>query len=180
MFVKTGFLTYTNHPSNWLDGGKLMKRQLTIAIGLFVLCGYVHAQNEVYLCINADGTKEYKNTGATKGCKKVDLPNITTIPAPARRAVARNNSSPSDFPKVDGTTQKARDDDRRQILQDEMKAEQQKLADLKKTFNNGEPERQGNERNYAKYQERVVSMKDDIGRSEKNIEALQRELNNLR
>jgi predicted RNase H-like nuclease (RuvC/YqgF family) len=90
------------------------------------------------------------------------------------------SGSPSDFPRVDSGTQKARDNDRMQILLDEMKSEEQKLAALKKDFNNGEPERHGDERNYAKYQERVAAMKDDIGRSEKNIEALKREINNLK
>ena len=61
-----------------------------------------------------------------------------------------------------------------------MKREEQKLADLKKEYNDGEPERQGNERNYAKYQERVASMKEAIERSERNIEALKREMGNLK
>jgi hypothetical protein len=117
-----------------------------------------------------------------KGCKKVDVPGLTLIPAPAKRPAAlqtaslRSASVPVDFPKVDSNAQKLRDNDRRQILLDEMKSEQEKLAALKKDYNNGEPERQGDERNYAKYQERAVAMRDDINRAEKNIEALQREL----
>lgn len=145
--------------------------------------GVVHAQSEVYLCVGENGQKEYKNTGITKGCKRVDLPGITTIPAPpARKAAIQTASakSPSDFPKVDNGMQKARDNDRRQILLDEMKAEEQKLANLKKEYNNGEPERRGDERNYAKYQERVAAMKEDMDRSEKNIDALRRELGNLK
>lgn len=164
---------------------KIMKKQL---VGLFLLgtaAGYVHAQSEVYLCVDEHGKKEYKNTGLTKGCKKVDLPGITMIPAPPKRVAAQNSpakaaSSPSDFPKVDGGTQKVRDNDRKQILLDEMKSEEQKLANLKKDFNNGEPERRGDERNYAKYQERVAAMKEDIDRAEKNIEALKREIGNLK
>ena len=54
------------------------------------------------------------------------------------------------------------------------------MADLKRDFNTGEPERQGNERNYAKYQERVSGMRDEINRSERNVEALRREIANLR
>ncbi|HBI67691.1 MAG TPA: DUF4124 domain-containing protein, partial [Massilia sp.] len=38
----------------------------------------------------------------------------------------------------------------------------------------------GNERNYAKYQERVGQMREDIGRTERNIEALRREIGNIR
>jgi hypothetical protein len=167
-----------------------MKQQLSVVLLLAAVTGYAHAQSDVYLCVDESGKKEYKNTGATKGCKRIDLPGLTMVPAPtaptapkkpvAQTAAAKPSSTPSDFPKVDGDTQKTRDNDRKQILLDEMKAEEQKLANLKRDFNNGEPERRGDERNYAKYQERVAVMKDDIGRTEKNIEALKRELGNLR
>lgn len=163
-----------------------MKKQITGLLLLAVAAGVAHAQSEVYLCVDEHGKKEYKNTGLTKGCKKVDLPGITMIPAPPKKAAVQTTAAskasgaPSDFPKVDGDTQKARDSDRKQILLDEMKSEEQKLANLKKEFNNGEPERRGDERNYAKYQERVAAMKDDISRVEKNIEALKREINNLK
>lgn len=164
-----------------------MKHQLSGLLALLILSGVAHAQSEVYLCVDDHGKREYKNTGITKGCKKVDLPGITMIPAPpsakksaTQTASARTASSPADFPKVDGSTQKARDTDRRQILLDEMKSEEQKLANLKREYNNGEPERRGDERNYAKYQERVALMKEDIERSEKNIEALKREISSLK
>ena len=153
---------------------------------LAAAAGASQAQTDVFLCVDDNGKKEYKNTGAVKGCKKIDLPSLTMVPAPPKRTVVQTaaaktgTSTPSDFPKVDSDTQKARDSDRKQILLDEMKTEEQKLANLKKEFNNGEPERRGDERNFAKYQERVASMKDDIGRTEKNIEALKRELGNLK
>jgi len=162
-----------------------MTRLLTGLISLLLLQSIAYAQTEVYLCVDANGRKEYKNTGATKGCSKVDLPGITVVPAPvlpssSKKALSKSASSPADFPKVDDSTQKARDSDRKQILMDELKSEQKKLDDLKKDYNNGEPERLGGERNYAKYQERTAAMKEDISRTEKNIEALQRELNNLK
>ncbi|MBC3876801.1 DUF4124 domain-containing protein [Undibacterium sp. FT79W] len=162
-----------------------MKRLLIGFISLIAIQNIAHAQADVFLCVDDNGKKEYKNTGATKGCKRVELPGITVVPAPAlpstpKKAQAKSASSPADFPKVDEGTQKARDSDRRQILLDELKAEEQKLADLKKEYNNGEPERRGDERNYAKYQERTGMMKDNISRTEKNIEALRREISNLK
>jgi len=164
----------------------MMKRQIPVLLLLAAASGLVLAQNEVYLCVDESGKKEYKNTGITKGCKKVELPGITMIPAPPKKTVAQTvaakpaANTPADFPRVDSGTQKARDNDRRQILLDEMKNEEQKLANLRKDFNNGEPERRGDERNYAKYQERVAAMKEDIERAEKNIEALKREIGNLK
>lgn len=161
-----------------------MKRQFPVLCLFAALAGYAHAQSDVFLCVDESGKKEYKNTGTMKGCKRIDLPSLTMVPAPKRQAMqtasAKPASSPSDFPKVDGNTQKARDNDRKQILLDEMRNEEQKLASLQKEFNNGEPERRGDERNYAKYQDRVATMKEDMTRTEQNIEALKRELGNLK
>lgn len=161
-------------------------KTITFSLALWALfCVGAYAQSEVYLCVDERGNKEYKNTGGTKGCKRVDLPGITTVPAAKQRPVvaqtaAKSASSPADFPKVDGGTQKARDNDRRQILLDELKNEEQKLSVLQKEFNNGEPERRGEERNFAKYQDRVNLMKEDLARTEKNVEALKREISNLK
>lgn len=156
-----------------------MKRQFA-----FLLCSIivlpVFAQSDVYLCIDANGNKEYKNTGSTARCKKVDLPPMTTLPAPAKSAAPASKSAPSDFPRVDDSVQKARDNERRQILQDELRKEEKKLADIRSEYNNGQPERLGSERNYAKYQERTATLKDNLERTEKNVEALKRELNNLK
>jgi hypothetical protein len=159
-----------------------MKR---IFAGFLFFCAFavqVHAETDVYLCVDENGKKEYKNTGATKGCKKVELEGITVVPAPPmpKKANVSPASTPPSFPKVDDGTQKARDSDRRQILSDELKTEDQKLASLKKEYNNGEPERLGGEKNFAKYQERTTMMKDELARTEKNIEALKRELGNLK
>jgi hypothetical protein len=154
------------------------------ALALLALPIGAYAQGDVYVCVAENGSKEYRNTGVTKGCKRLDIQSSVVIPAPERKvapqaAISRPAvTSPADFPKVDSSTQKARDTDRRQILMDEMRAEEQKLSDQKKEFNGGEPERRGDERNYAKYQTRVANMKDELSRTEKNIDALRRELGN--
>jgi hypothetical protein len=148
-------------------------------------CNAAQAQSAIYKCIDAQGRVEFTDISKA-GCKALDLPG--SIPAPARRAGAapRQSSaavpvtSPANFPRVDTAVQKARDDDRRGILNDELRAEEKKLADLKAAFNGGEPERQGNEKNYAKYQERVAGMQTDISRTESNIVALRREIANIR
>ena len=141
------------------------------------------AQSEVFVCMNANGTREYKNTGETKGCKRVDMQGVTMIPSvtpprkPASPTTTAAVNTPGDFPRIDTGTQKARDNDRVQILTDELRNEEKKLATLRQEYNNGEPERRGDERNYAKYQDRTAALKDDVSRTEKNIEALKREIN---
>jgi len=145
--------------------------------------GNACAQSTVYLCTDAKGNKEYTNTPA-KGCKKMDLPGLTTVPAPKKGAAPLANSkkpdTPGGFPKVDDKTQKSRDSDRKQILQDELRTEDEKLAKLKVEYKSGEPDRLGDEKNYAKYQERTAKMKEDVERAEKNVEALKREIANLK
>jgi len=161
-----------------------MKRQLVILLFSVVAIPALpaFAQSEVYLCVDSNGNREYKNTGATKGCKRVDLPGVTTVPASnAKKNTPQTASAkPGDFPRVNDTVQKARDSDRKQILQDELRTEEQKLAAIRSEYNSGEPERRGDERNYAKYQERTAALKDDLARTEKNVDALKRELGNLK
>jgi hypothetical protein len=165
--------------------------RLALLAGLAAHDG-ARAQSVVYKCVDKNNRVEFTDINKP-GCKVLDLPGyVASTPAPAPRAVpavtmrqgagrpAGAAPNPAGFPRVDGATQKARDDDRRAILEDELRAEERKLADLKRDFNNGEPERQGNEKNYAKYQERVAQMRDNIGRSEKNVEALKREIANIK
>ncbi len=151
-----------------------MKQFLFLVITAFG-ANLAWADADTYVCTDANGVKTFTNmVGEGKGCKKVDLPTLTTFPAPKRSAKA-----PSDFPKVDEATQKKRDAERKQILADELRSEQQKLSDLTTQYNNGEPDRNGNERNYAKYQDRTQSLKDELTRTQQNVDALQRELNGL-
>lgn len=50
---------------------------------------------------------------------------------------------------------------------------------MKREYNNGEPERMGNERNYQKYLDRVADLKSGIARKEGDIAAIKRELSKL-
>ena len=147
----------------------------------------VPARADIYLCLDASGRRELTDMNRP-GCKPIEA--TGAIPAPSSRPAstpapraARTTAptvTPASFPRVDSAQQRVRDNDRREILTEELRNEERKLIELRRDFNNGEPERQGNERNYAKYQERVGSMRDNISRSEKNIEALRRELSNIK
>jgi hypothetical protein len=164
-----------------------------LVLGLFLISNCVGnsawARSDVYLCVDANGKKEYKNTGNVKGCTKLDFPSATPIAAPApsaNRKPATSTTSakavnvPSNFPKIDESAQKARDSDRKQILLDEHKSEEQKLASLIKEFNNGAPERRAEDKTQERYLERVQHMRADISRAEKNLEALKRELSKIK
>ncbi|NNG24262.1 DUF4124 domain-containing protein [Massilia sp. ML15P13] len=151
-------------------------------------------QAQVYKCVDDQGRVEFTDQNR-RGCKQLEsfTPSISSpppvrasAPIPAVRPPNPGSTgpaaatTPTSFPRVDTAQQRARDDDRREILNDELRLEEKKLADLRRDFNGGEPERQGNERNYAKYQERVASMREEIGRTETNIASLRREIANIR
>lgn len=130
----------------------------------------LNVQAEIYKYVDENGRVTYSNI-PKKGSRKLDLEALPTIPGVKPQA-----SSPNNFPKVDSSTQKKRDDSRRKILAEELDAEEKQLADAKKALAEGEGTRLGDERNYQKYLDRVQKLKDDVARHEKNVEALQKEL----
>src|SRR5881392_1309961 len=90
-----------------------------------------------------------------KGCRTLEGAPITVVqgarprtgsPVPAKGEAARPGEG-----RVESGEQRARDSDSRRILQEELKREEDRLAVLQKEYNNGEPDRQGDERNYQKY-----------------------------
>jgi hypothetical protein len=120
-----------------------------------------------------------------KGCKSLEgtpvtviqspRPRVATAPSPAPASAAR----PAGEGKVDPSQQRARDSDARRILEDELKKEEDKLGELQKEYNNGNPERRGDERNFQKFQERVAELKAAVGRKESDIAAIKRELTKI-
>lgn len=136
------------------------------------------AGSGVFRCVDADGRTEYRNVGDTKGCKRVETDSVNTVPFP--RAASAPSTQPRGNTRVDAGAQRGRDNDRRRILEDELASEEKRLADLRQEFNNGEPERRGDERNYQRYLDRVERLKADIARSEANVESLKRELGSAR
>ncbi len=169
-----------------------MLRPLRVVVALVPLLAGAPVLADMYRCENAAGVIEYNNatgSASNKNCRKVEVQPMNTIPAPAPKPAAAAASrpvgstaaaSPSSFPKVDSSAQKARDNDRRRILEDELRKERDKLAELKKEFNNGEPERRGDERNYQKYLDRLQKLKEDIGRAEGNVGTLEREIGSVK
>ena len=153
---------------------------------LFCLGGVVFppaAQAQIYRCESADGTPLFQNSPG-KDCKAMNLPSLTTVPAPRTPAAGARtttaNAASADFPRVDAGAQRSRDSDRKRILQDELDREKVRLEEVRKEYNGGEPERLGNERNYQKYLDRVERLKDDITRSETNVASLRRELEGVK
>nr|WP_231906856.1 DUF4124 domain-containing protein [Cupriavidus sp. D384] len=157
------------------------------AVALAVWAAPAAAQSsDVYMCKGANGVPEYRNgSSGGKDCKKLNLPDVVTVPGgrssgAVTSAAKPAATSPAAFPRVDSATQRTRDGERRAVLEQELQSEESKLAGLRAEYNNGEPERQGNERNYQKYLDRTARLRDDVARSEANVASLRRELSNLK
>ncbi len=116
-----------------------------------------------------------------KGCRTIEGAPVTVVQAPKPRPAASASASaarPGDA-RIDPASQRARDSDARRILGDELRREEERLAALHKDYNNGEPERRGDERNYQRYIDRVAEMKSAIARKEADLAALRREIAKL-
>lgn len=156
---------------------------------LFTVAPWSHAQGQVFRCPGNLYTDQLSaKEAADRGCKTIEGTPITVIQAPARRdsgkapatatgaAIAASGAREA---RVDPAEQKARDSDARRILEGELRKEEERLAALRKEYNNGQPERLGDERNYQKYLDRVEGLKTAIARKEADIAALKREMTKL-
>jgi hypothetical protein len=155
---------------------------LGIALASAYLPSLAQAGSVYYVCPGNVFTNTISDQEAkSRGCKARETQLPTTIAGPKPRPVASpGGASPrSTDARVDPAEQKARDTDARTILQNELRKEESALEALKRDYNNGEPERQGDERNYQKYLERTNELKAAITRKEADIASLRRELQKL-
>lgn len=153
-----------------------------LALLATVVAGPAAAQAVVYRCpgppvlyTDAMSPKE----AADKGCRSIEGTPISVI-APIRPKAAPISASGSQGDlRVDPKDQRVRDDDRRRVLEQELREAEGRLAKLQQEFNNGQPERRGDERNYQKYLDRTAELKAGVSRQEADIQALKRELAKL-
>jgi hypothetical protein len=134
-----------------------------------------------------DGRVIYSNTpnSPPKGATKVKcFEDPTRKPEPANTKNSTSKSAESQpkakSPRVSEDTQKARDDERRRILEQELADETKQLEQAKQQLAEQEAVRNGNERNYARFLERVQPFRDGVAAHERNIEAIKREIANLK
>lgn len=160
---------------------------LAVALAAALAVPAAQAQsNPVYRCpgnlyTDALSAKEAQ----ARGCRTLDGAPITVIQSSAPRSSgaaapkASGGAPAGGGERVSSDDQRARDADARRILEAELRKEEEALAALQKEFNNGQPERRGDERNYQKYLDRVEEMKAAITRKEADVASLRRELAKL-
>ncbi|MDP2064572.1 MAG: hypothetical protein Q8K38_01190 [Burkholderiaceae bacterium] len=155
-----------------------MKHVFVISVITALLSTGSLAQERIFRCGN-----EYTNNAVeakARGCKPLEGGNITVIqgtkpapPGPARQASGAVG-------RVDSVEQRNRDADARAILEAELKKAEARQAELRKEYNNGEPDKLGPEtRNYQKYLDRVAAMKAELDRTESDIAGIRRELGRM-
>ena len=137
--------------------------------------------NRIYRCPNNEYTNQIK--GRTD-CKRVEGGNITIVrggmPPAAGAGTASGGGAAASAPRVDASAQRERDADAKAILESELRKAEARQADLQKSYNNGQPDKQGDEaRNYQKYLDRVAEMKAVVERNQADIDGIKRELTRL-
>jgi hypothetical protein len=131
----------------------------------------------IYKCIDINGGTLISNARVDKNCKAIVSGAEPSAPSPAPAARVKSpsataNPTPAGFPRVQEDTQRARDLDRRHILDQEMAGEQRSLEQARKDLTEQEALRGS--------AERLLPYRDRVAQHERNIQAIQRELSNLR
>ncbi len=164
-----------------------MKRSHSLPLSLLSLAALfateVQAQDRMYRCDDNYYTNSLNDPKA-RGCKVLESGNVTVVqgtkPATAQNGVKLAVATPSGGSpgqRVDANDQKARDADAKGIMESELRRAEARKAELMQEYNNGEPDKRGDEaRNYQKYLDRVAELKANIARVESDIAGIRREL----
>jgi hypothetical protein len=161
------------------------------ALGVLMLglsAGAAHAQpkpqgvTEIFKCRAEDGQVTYTNDRRNAEKQKCELVTrqINVAPTLTKPPPQSTSRAPSSFPReTPGQSQGARER-QREVLERELAAEQNALNQARQALAEQESVRSGDERNYARVLDRLQPYKETIENHEKNIQALQRELANLK
>ncbi|MEZ5612194.1 MAG: DUF4124 domain-containing protein [Rhodocyclaceae bacterium] len=161
--------------------------QKLVLASVFAMMWQTAALADIYKCVDSQGRVTYTNDrSSARGCTPLsrDLP-VSSIPSSGRQQTSSVPAPPAgaaatSFPRVTPDTQRERDDSRRRILMDELAAEEASLLEARKNLDEQESIRLGDERNYQKKLDRIQPFKDKVALHERNIEALRKEIGNLR
>jgi len=152
--------------------------KLRYLLAVLMVCPSL-VQADIYKAVDENGHVTYSST-PIKGGKKINLEPLPTMDAPS-------GSSPQNFPRVDGETQRNRDDARYMILQNELSEEERMLAEAKQNLREGEanPEvfrgKDGRTyRNVAKFDEKIKALTDEVELHQRNVDALKIEISKIK
>jgi hypothetical protein len=159
------------------------------ALGVLMLglsAGAAHAQpkpqgvTEIFKCRAENGQVTYTNERRQAEKQKCELVTSQINVAPPLAGPQTASRSRSEFPRETPRESQSARERQREILERELAAEQKALAQARQALTEQETVRSGDERNYARVLDRLQPYKEAIENHEKNIQALQRELANLK
>jgi hypothetical protein len=160
-------------------------------LALLFLTAFQANADVMYQCVDESGHKSFSNVKSSRPgdrCTAMDIGGGQSSPPPAAKPAAKA-PTPAAFPRVDDSSQRARDNDRRRILENELAAEQRNLDQANKDLAEQEGIVLPNERmqfkggggiSGGKVEERLQPFKDKVALHQRNIEAIQREISKLR
>ena len=159
-----------------------MTPRKSLLTGLALTAGlafHAAAQAEVFKCTDARGGIIYTNDrNAARGCKPLsaDLP-VSQVPStPVRpRATAPATASPGDFPRVSPEVQRSRDGSRRQILEQELATEERSLDQARRELAS-----QVGSEGAQPGSTQLQPLRDKVDLHQRNVDAIRREIANLR
>ena len=164
--------------------------KLVIAMVALVSVLPVLAQERMYRCDNNYYTNSLTDPKA-HNCKALEGGNVTIVQGTKVQStastqagtsvrVATASPAPSGGQRIEASEQRGRDSDARIILDAELKKAEARREELNREYNNGEPEKRGDEsRNHQKYLDRTAELKNSLARIDSDIAGIRRELGRL-
>lgn len=153
---------------------------LIVALAGLLAAGTALGQaSEIYKCLDERGRPLYTSDKRETAGKKCELVSREVNVVPAQKP-APKQASPAGFPK-ESTADRANAKSRqRETLERELRQEETMLADARRKLAEQEAIRTGDEKNYARVLDRLKPYQDAVEVHQKNVDALKRELGNLR
>ena len=149
-------------------------RKLLVALALGSLAVPAHAQlTEIFKCRDAQGHWTYTNDR-----RQAEKETCELVASQSNVSPAQKSARPSNFPRESSAERAAGKGRQREILQQELASEEAALSKARQALAEQESVRSGDERNYARVEERLKPFKESVESHQKNIEALRREIAN--
>jgi hypothetical protein len=144
----------------------------TLLLTIPLMLPLTAAASTLYKCTDSSGVVLYTNQKTSKkNCTVLSYqPPPPSIAGNGSKQRSASTPTPGDFPRVSGTEQRARDGDRRAILDKELADESQNLEKARKALFDA-----GNQA-----PEKLQPLRDTAALHERNVESLKKEISTLR
>lgn len=129
--------------------------RLTVCAAALLAVSFPSLAASIYSCTDRNGNTVYTQDPKAGNCNKTSLgspPTYSSEPASAVSSVAAPQPE----------TAAASANDKPQVSPDEMATAQKKLQEAQRALDAGKQVRYGNERNYAKYLDRINGLEKDV------------------